>query len=191
MHVLDVMDSALSAPAEMKENAPRIETIKIDPDKIGALIGPGGKVIKGIQAESGADINISDDGTVSVFCAAGAGMERAKEMINTLFKEIEVGEMYYARVTGVKEFGCFAEAMPGKEGLVHISELADFRVNQTEDVVKMGDHIWVKCIGIDNKSRVKLSRKAAMRERAEMVESGELTEEDFVASQLPAEKNRN
>jgi polyribonucleotide nucleotidyltransferase len=166
--ILDVMNSALPhARSTMKENAPRIETVKINPDKIGALIGPGGKIIKGIQAETGAEININDDGTVKIYCNNGAGMQRAREMVMGVTKEIEVGEVYHARVVSIKEFGAFVEALPGKEGLVHISELADFRVNRTEDVVKPGDYIWVKCIGIDNKGRVKMSRKAAMKDRGE------------------------
>ena len=170
--VLDVMHAAMPhARSTMKENAPRIETVKINPDKIGALIGPGGKIIKGIQAETGAEININDDGTVKIYCNNGAGMQRAREMVMGVTKEIEIGEVYHARVVSCKEFGAFVEALPGKEGLVHISELADFRVNRTEDVVKPGDYIWVKCIGIDNKGRVKMSRKAAMKDRGESAKS--------------------
>ncbi len=166
--VLDVMEAAMDAPrAQLKDHAPRIETIKIDPDKIGAIIGPGGKTIRGIQAESGADLNVEDDGTVNIYCATGPGLERAMEMIKALTKEIEIGETYHARVVSTKEFGAFVECLPGKEGLVHISELADFRVKKTEDVAKTGDYIWVKCIGIDQKGRIKLSRKAAMDERGE------------------------
>lgn len=166
--VLDVMHNCLPhARSVMKENAPRIETVKINPDKIGALIGPGGKIIKGIQAETGAEININDDGTVKIYCNNGAGMQRAREMVMGVTKEIEIGEVYHARVVSCKDFGAFVEALPGKEGLVHISELADFRVNRTEDVVKPGDYIWVKCIGIDNKGRVKMSRRAAMADRGE------------------------
>jgi polyribonucleotide nucleotidyltransferase len=164
--VLDVMEAAIDAPREsLKSNAPRIESLQIDPDKIGALIGPGGKTIRGIQAESGADVSVEDDGTVKIYCNSGPGLERALEMIKALTKEIEIGETYNARVVSTKDFGAFVECLPGKEGLVHISELADFRVKQTEDVVKQGDYIWVKCIGIDQKGRIKLSRKAAMAER--------------------------
>ena len=94
-------------------------------------------------------------------------MQRAKEIIGGMSKEIEIGQTYQGRVVSTKEFGAFVEVLPGKEGLVHISELADFRVKRTEDVVKSGDVIWVKCIGIDDKGRVKLSRKAALKERAE------------------------
>ena len=168
MKVLDVMDSALSQPrTELSKYAPRIETIRINPDKIGLIIGPGGKTIKGIVAETGAEINIEDDGSVHIYSNNGDSLARAKQIIEGMTKEITVGEMYQGRVVTIKEFGCFVEVLPGKDGMVHISELADFRVNRTEDVVKVGDVIWVKCIGVDEKGRVKLSRKAAMKERGE------------------------
>lgn len=164
--VLDVMLAALAAPrTEMSQYAPRIETIRISPDKIGLLIGPGGKTIKGIVAETGAEINIEDDGSVHIYSNNGESLARAKEIINGMTKEISVGEMYQGTVVSIKEFGAFVEVLPGKDGLVHISELADFRVNRTEDVVKIGDAIWVKCIGVDDKGRIKLSRKAAMKDR--------------------------
>jgi len=166
--VLAVMNSAIAAPrAELSKFAPRIETLKIPVDKIGMLIGPGGKTIKGITAETGAEINIEDDGSVHIYSNNGEGLQRAKEIIASMFKEIIIGETYHGRVTGTKDFGAFVEVLPGKEGLVHISELADFRVKFTEDVVKVGDMVWVKCIGIDDKGRVKLSRKIAMKERNE------------------------
>ncbi len=167
--VLAVMNGALSSPRrELSQFAPRIETLKIPVDKIGMLIGPGGKTIKGITAETGAEINIEDDGSVHIYSNNGEGLQRAKEIIASMFKEINIGETYHGRVTGTKEFGAFVEVLPGKEGLVHISELADFRVNRTEDVVHVGDMVWVKCIGIDDKGRVKLSRKSAMKERNEV-----------------------
>ena len=166
--ILEVMTSALSAPRkELSQYAPRIETIKIPIDKIGLLIGPGGKTIKGIVAETGAEINIEDDGSVHIYSNNGESLARAKQIISGMTKELEIGAMYQGRVTGTKEFGAFVECLPGKEGLVHISELAEGRVNKTEDVVRNGDVIWVKCIGIDDKGRVKLSRKAAMKERGE------------------------
>src|SRR3984893_5630480 len=168
MKILDIMRGAIDKPrAELSKYAPRIETIKINPEKIGALIGPGGKTIKGIVAETGAEINIEDDGSVHIYATSGESMARAKEIIGGMAKEIEVGQTYQGRVVSIKEFGAFVEVLPGKDGLVHISELADFRVKRTEDVVKVGDMIWVKCIGIDDKGRVKLSRKAALKERAE------------------------
>jgi polyribonucleotide nucleotidyltransferase len=165
MKVLDAMEACLAAPRkELSPYAPRIETLKINPEKIGMLIGPQGKNIKGIVAETGCEINVEDDGTVHIYSNNPAGMARAKQIISQMFAEIEIGKIYEGRVVTIKEFGCFVEVMPGKDGLCHISELADFRVKKTEDVVKVGDIIKVKCIGIDEKGRVKLSRKAAMRE---------------------------
>jgi polyribonucleotide nucleotidyltransferase len=172
MKVLDVMNQAIQDPRkELSQYAPRIETIKIHPDKIGLLIGPGGKTIKGIVAETGAEINIDDDGSVHIYSSSRDSLNRAKEIIAGMTKEIEVGELYHGRVVSIKEFGAFIEVLPGKDGLVHISELADFRVKNTEDVVKVGDLVWVKCIGIDEKGRVKLSRKAAMKDRNAEAES--------------------
>ncbi len=164
--VLAKMAVALDEPrTEMSPYAPRIETVKINPEKIGLLIGPGGKTIKGIVAETGCEINIQDDGTVQLYSNNPEGMARAKQIVEGMTKEIEIGTMYQGRVVTIKEFGCFVEVMPGKDGMVHISELADFRVNRVEDVVKVGELIWVKCIGVDEKGRVKLSRKAAMKDR--------------------------
>ena len=170
--ILEIMAGTLAEPRpELSKYAPRIETIKINPEKIGALIGPGGKTIKGIVAETGAEINIEDDGSVHIYATSGESMARAKEIIGGMTKEIEVGETYHGRVVSIKEFGAFVEVFPGKDGLVHVSELADFRVRRVEDVAKVGEMIWVKCIGIDDKGRVKLSRKAALKERGE-VETG-------------------
>jgi polyribonucleotide nucleotidyltransferase len=174
--ILEIMRSTLDQPrTELSKYAPRIETIKINPEKIGALIGPGGKTIKGIVAETGAEINIEDDGSVHIYATTGESMARAKEIIGGMTREIEIGQTYQGRVVTTKEFGAFVEVFPGKDGLVHISELADFRVKRTEDVVKIGDMIWVKCIGIDDKGRVKLSRKAALKDRAEQ-ETGQTLE---------------
>src|SRR5246500_1306930 len=172
MTVLDVMNESIQMPRkELSQYAPRIETVKIHPDKIGLLIGPGGKTIKGIVAETGAEINIDDDGSVHIYSSSRDSLNRAKEIITGMTKEIEVGETYQGRVVSIKDFGAFIEVLPGKDGLVHISELADFRVKSVEDVVKVGDLVWVKCIGIDEKGRVKLSRKAAMKERNAEAES--------------------
>src|SRR5437660_3443265 len=144
-----------------------MNTTKINPENIGALIGRGSKTLKGIVAETGAEINIEDDGSVHIYATSGESMARAKEIIGGMAKEIEIGETYQGRVVSTKEFGAFVEVLPGKDGLVHISELADFRVKRTEDVVKIGDTYCVKCIGIDDKGRGQLSRKAALKERAE------------------------
>ena len=150
---------------EMSPYAPRIVTIPIDPSKIGELIGPGGKNIKRIVEESGCEINIEDDGRVLIYSMSAEGLQVAKDTIEGITAEVEVGKLYRGKVVSIKEFGCFVEVLPGKDGLVHISELANFRVKKTEDIVKDGDEIWVKCIGVDDKGRVKLSRKAAMEER--------------------------
>jgi polyribonucleotide nucleotidyltransferase len=166
LHILNEMAKAISEPrAELSKYAPRIQTIKINPEKIGALIGPGGKNIKKIVEESGCEINIEDDGTVHIYSVSPEGMEIARQAIQGSTGDIEINKIYRGRVVSIKEFGCFVEVFPGKEGLVHISELANFRVKQVDDIVKMGDEIWVKCIGIDEKGRVKLSRRAAMEER--------------------------
>ncbi len=164
--ILHHMNGTLSgARSEMSPYAPRIETVKIPVDKIGLLIGPGGKTIKGIVAETGAEINIEDDGSVNIYSSNAESLQRAKEIIQSMTREILVGDLYQGTVVSIKEFGCFVEILPGKDGLCHISELADVRINKVEDVVKTGDLIWVKCIGLDDKGRIKLSRKAAMKDR--------------------------
>lgn len=163
--ILDHMNQTLSEPrTELSKYAPRIKTLKISPDKIGALIGPGGKNIKRVVEESGCEINIEDDGSVHIYSTSEDGMQVAIDEIEGMTAEAEVGKIYKGRVVTVKEFGAFVEFLPGKDGLCHISELANFRVKKTEDIVKIGDEIRVKCLGIDEKGRVKLSRKAAMAE---------------------------
>ena len=170
--ILDHMKQTLPAHrGEMSKYAPRIETVKVPQDKIGLIIGPGGKTIKSIVAETGAEINIEDDGSVNIYSSNGESLKRAKEIIQGMIREIVVGDIYQGTVVSIKDFGAFVEVLPGKDGLVHISELAETRVNYVEDVVKNGDVIWVKCIGIDDKGRVKLSRKAAMKERDQAVAS--------------------
>jgi polyribonucleotide nucleotidyltransferase len=166
LFILGEMAKVLAEPRkELSKYAPRIVQVKINPEKIGALIGPGGKNIKRIVEESGCEINIEDDGTVNIYSVSAEGMEVARREIEGMTAEAEIGKIYRGRVVTIKEFGCFVEFLPGKDGLCHISELANFRVKQTEDIVKMGDEIWVKCLGVDEKGRVKLSRKAAMAER--------------------------
>jgi polyribonucleotide nucleotidyltransferase len=177
MEVLDSMNKTISGPAALSEHAPRIESFKIDPKKIGELIGPGGKNIKGIQAETGADINISDDGTVSIYAANPEALKRAIDLVKRVTAEIEIGVTYYGKVVSTTNFGAFVEVLPGKDGMIHVSELADFRVNHVEDVVKIGDMVYAKCIGVDERGRVKLSRKAAMAERGESA-SAELAGRD-------------
>ena len=185
MKILDKMDEALpSHRKELREHAPRIESVQIDPEKIGALIGPGGKNIRRITEVTGANIDIDEDnsGKVRIYATDTEAMNRALQEIELVTGEIEVGKIYRGIVRGVKEFGAFVECLPGKEGLCHISELADFRVNNTEDICKLGDEILVKCIGIDDKGRVKLSRRAAMEE-AKPTEDSAPTNEDASSPQ--------
>jgi polyribonucleotide nucleotidyltransferase len=164
--ILDAMGAVIREPrAEMSPYAPRLEVLTIPTDKIGALIGPGGKNIRRITDTYKVQIDIEDDGTVSIFATDGESMNAAKHEVELLSAEAELNKIYHGRVTGVKDFGCFVEILPGKEGLVHISELADFRVNKTEDICKMGDPMWVKCIGIEDNGKIRLSRKAALKEK--------------------------
>ncbi|HTL54558.1 MAG TPA: polyribonucleotide nucleotidyltransferase [Candidatus Limnocylindrales bacterium] len=173
LHVLGEMAKTLGeSRKEISQYAPRIETLKINPEKIGALIGPGGKNIKKLVEESGCEINIEDDGTVNIYSVSAEGMKIARDAIAGMTAEAEVGKIYRGKVVTVKDFGAFVEFLPGKDGLVHISELANFRVKQTEDIVKLGDEIWVKCLGVDEKGRVRLSRKAAMAERDQQMGGG-------------------
>jgi len=181
--ILAHMLTTLPAPrSDISKYAPRIVTLKINPEKIGALIGPGGKNIKRLVEESGCEINIEDDGTVKVFSVSPEGMEIARREIEALSAEIEIGKVYKGRVVTIKEFGAFIEVFPGQDGLVHVSELSNKRVARVEDVIKMGDDIWVKCIGVDEKGRVKLSRKAAMEERGEIPPSTGAPEEGAPAA---------
>src|SRR5258708_33964358 len=158
MNIINTMREAIEQPrAELSKNAPRIETIKINPEKIGALIGPGRKTIKGIVAETGAEINIEDDGSVHIYATTGESMARAKEIIGGMTREIEIGQTYQGRVVTTKEFGAFVEVFPGRDGLAHISELADFRVNRTEGGVKNGDMILVTFISLHSTYRPSMS----------------------------------
>ncbi len=165
--ILDIMEAHKPTPSEdLKSSAPRVVSVQIDPEKIGALIGPGGKNIKRICEITGADININDDnsGRVQVYAANGDAMRRAVLEIELVTAEIEVNKTYKGIVRSIKDFGAFVECLPGKEGLVHVSELADFRVEHVEDVCKLGDEIMVKCVGVDNNGKVRLSRRAALAE---------------------------
>jgi polyribonucleotide nucleotidyltransferase len=179
VEILKSMLASLPAPRkDLSQYAPRIQTIQIDPEKIGLLIGPGGKTIRRITETTGAQIDIADDdsGKVFIYSNNADAMNRAMQEIDALCgggSQLEMGKTYSGRVTGIKEFGCFVECLPGKEGLCHISELADFRVRRTEDVVKMGDSITVKVVGIDERSgKVRLSRKAAMAELEAQKQAG-------------------
>jgi polyribonucleotide nucleotidyltransferase len=165
--ILDHMESIIASPrAELAATAPRITTVKIDPEKIGALIGPGGKHIRAITDSTGAQIDIQEDGTVNIFAVDAQAMESAIREVNALTAEIEIGRTYDGKVIAVKDFGAFVECMPGKEGLVHISEMANERIDSVDSICKPGDAMRVKCIDIDNQGRVRLSRKAALNDDA-------------------------
>ena len=166
LSILGEMAKIIAAPrTELSKYAPRIVQVRVNPEKIGALIGPGGKNIKRIVEESGCEINIEDDGTVNIYSVSAEGMQIARNAIEGMTAEAEINRIYRGRVVTIKEFGAFVEFLPGKDGLVHISELANFRVKKTEDIVKIGDEIWVKCLGVDEKGKVRLSRRAAMEDR--------------------------
>jgi len=164
--ILDAMKSAIAAPhEELSPHAPRITQLSIPQDKIGDLIGPGGKNIRRITELSGAQIDIEEDGTVSIFATSGESMEIAKREVELVTAEVEEGKTYQGTVVAVKDFGAFVEVFPGRDGLVHISEMADRRIGSVDEICKLGDQMWVKCIGIDERGRVRLSRREAMRDK--------------------------
>ena len=163
----EIMLPCIAEPRpEVSENAPKMVTIKIDPDKICEVIGKGGSVIQKIVAESGAQVDIEDDGTIHIASPDAASCETAKKMIETIVFVPQVGELYYGKVVRILQFGAFVELAPGKDGMVHISKLANKRVEKVEDVVNIGDMIWVKVTDIDEKGRVNLSYKDALNEMA-------------------------
>ncbi len=165
IEILRKMLTAISRPrAEISHWAPRLLRTNIDPEKIGLLIGPGGKMIRAIQEATGASIEVEDDGTVTVACTAMEAANEAMQRIEALTASVEVGRIYEGRVTSIKDFGAFIEILPGKDGLCHISELAEGYVSSVGDVCKVGDEMQVKVIAIDDQDRVKLSRKAALKE---------------------------
>ncbi|MCW5891886.1 MAG: polyribonucleotide nucleotidyltransferase [bacterium] len=165
LHILDIMDASLKTHApELSIHAPRIVTIKIKQDRIRDLIGPGGKVIRSIVEETGCKIDVQDDGTVLVASADGEAMQRALEWIRSLTAEAEIGKIYRGTVRRIVDFGAFVEIMPGTDGLVHISQLANERVRAVSDVLKEGDVIDVKVLEIDKSGKIRLSRKEALKE---------------------------
>jgi len=163
LFILEKMAETISQPRkELSPHAPRITLIKIDPKKIGRIIGPGGKTIRKIVEETGAKIDVEDDGTVFIASTDRASSEKAVAMIEGLTEEPEVGKIYTGRVVRVTDFGAFVEILPGKDGLVHISQLADYRVPSVEDVVHVGDEIMVMVIDIDAEDKIRLSRRAVL-----------------------------
>ncbi len=163
LFILGKMTEVISASrSELSPYAPRITTIKIPVDKIRDVIGAGGKVIRQITAETGTQINVEDDGTIQIAAVDGEAAEKAVRWIEGLTRDVEVGKEYLGKVTRIMNFGAFVEILPGKEGLVHISQLADYRVARVEDVVTIGDELMVVVTEIDRMGRVNLSRRAAM-----------------------------
>src|SRR3954453_899662 len=166
--ILEKMAEVIPEPRkEISQYAPRLLTIKIDPEKIGKLIGPGGKNIKRIQEETGAQVDIEDDGTVYISSVDGKAAEACRNLVEAMTASVQVGRIYNGRVVSIKEFGAFVEIAPETDGLCHVSELSNRYINRVTDVVNVGDEIKVKVILIDDTGRIKLSRKAAMQELGE------------------------
>ena len=172
LEILRSMLGAIGRPRpEISPYAPRLLTIRIDPEKIGKVIGPGGKGIKQIQKDSGAQIDIEDDGTVYISCMKMEGAEMARAAVEAVTEEVRVGRIYTGKVSSIKDFGAFVEVVPGQDGLCHISELADQYVKNVQEIVSVGDSVRVKVINVDEQGRIKLSRKAALRDDAQTEEA--------------------
>jgi polyribonucleotide nucleotidyltransferase len=163
LHILGEMAKVITqSRTEISKYAPRIVIMTVKTDKIREIIGPGGKIIKNISLETGAQINIDDDGKVSIASSDSEGTEKAIEMIENIIKEAQVGELYSGKVVKIMDFGAFVEILPGTEGLVHISQLANERVRKVTDVLREGDEVLVKVLEIDDRGKIRLSRKAAL-----------------------------
>jgi polyribonucleotide nucleotidyltransferase len=163
LHILDVMGQTLTqARGSLSKYAPRIITLQVRPDRIGDIIGPKGKIIRGIQEQTGAEINVDDSGLVTISSTGGDAGERARDMIAAIVQEPEVGKVYEGTVKSTTAFGAFVEILPGVEGLLHISELQHGRTERTEDVVKKGDRVRVKLLEVDGRGKMRLSRKAVL-----------------------------
>jgi len=180
LHILDCMDKdtaselgGLQARSELHDFAPRMETLQVKPDRIRDIIGPGGKVIRAIQETTGAKIDVEDSGMVSVFGPDGAAVAQAMAMVTELTQEAEIGRIYLAKVKRIADFGAFAEIFPGTDGLIHISHLAEGRVDKVTDVLEEGDEVLAKCIDIDPSGRIRLSRKEALADQAAQIEDDE------------------
>ena len=183
LFILDKMNETISTPrAEVSQYAPRMTTIKIDPSKIGAVIGSGGKTIRSIIEETKTTIDVSDDGSIVIGSVDAESTQKAVAIIEGLTKDIEVGEVYTGKVSRILNFGAMVEILPGKEGLVHVSELASYRVNKVEDEVSIGDDVMVKVIGIDNMGRVNLSRRALFEKDGEQTDGSPSADYPFKSS---------
>jgi len=178
LHILNRMESAIKSPrAELSSFAPKMIVVIIPKEKIGALIGPGGKNIRSIIESTGTDVNVDDDGRVTITGVGAETVDAAKALVEGAVAEVEVGKVYKGKITRLMNFGAFVEVLPGKEGLVHISQLDTKRVEKVEDVVKEGDIIEVKCVEVDTQGRVNLSRKAVLMPEGNV--------EDFIAVRSP------
>ena len=178
LHILNVMEQAIAAPrSDISSFAPRIIQIKINPDKIRDVIGPGGKIIRSLVEETGAKIDVSDDGTISIATASGSAAEAAVARIRGLTAEAEIGQSYLGTVSRIVDFGAFVEIFPGTDGLLHISEIADRRVKDVRDELKEGQQILVKCIGKEG-NKIKLSRKAVLRDEERKAEAASAGDSD-------------
>jgi polyribonucleotide nucleotidyltransferase len=164
LFILDKMVEVIpETRGQMSDFAPRITTIKINPDRIRDIIGKGGSMIRKIQEETSTEINVEDDGSVEIAAVSGENARKAITWIESLTRDVEVGALYLGKVTRIMGFGAFVEILPGKEGLVRIGELADYHVPTVEDVVSVGDEVMVVVIEVDRQGRINLSRKAAMQ----------------------------
>jgi polyribonucleotide nucleotidyltransferase len=163
--ILESMAACIAEPRpELSPYAPQIEQLKINPEKIGAIIGPGGKTIRQITEDNNVQIDVEQDGVVNIYATNGDDMANAVRAINSLTAEVEIGTIYHGEVKTVREFGAFVEVISGQDGLLHISEMADYRVEKVEDICKEGDKVTVKVIDIDDRGRIRLSRRAALEE---------------------------
>ncbi|MGI6784864.1 MAG: polyribonucleotide nucleotidyltransferase [Aminivibrio sp.] len=183
MAILDKMEEVIPAPAQLSPNAPRIYMTTIDPEKIRDVIGPGGKVIRGITQKTGVKINVEDNGEIYIGGSSQEKVDEAMSIIRGLTKDLEAGEVYYGTVTRLMSFGVFIECLPGKEGLLHVSEVSTYRIPKVEDVFKVGDRVLVMVKEIDDMNRVNLTRRRILENESRIAEEG-------LSDALPAEQER-
>jgi polyribonucleotide nucleotidyltransferase len=165
LHILNIMGSTMALHrTSVSGHAPRITTLKVKPDKIREIIGPGGKVIRGIIEATGVKMDVEDDGTVTIASSDEAASRKAIEMVQRIAAEAEVGKIYKGTVRKIVDFGAFVEILPGTDGLIHISQLAPERVRKVSDVLKEGDEVMVKVLEVDRQGKIRLSRKEALLE---------------------------
>jgi polyribonucleotide nucleotidyltransferase len=179
LSVLAKMREAIEKPrAELSPYAPRFVTIKIRTEKIREIIGPGGKVIRGIQEQTGAKIDVEDDGRVTIFSPDNASVQKALGMVQDICREVELDRIYHGKVKKIVEFGAFVEVIPNTEGLLHISQIAETRIRAVQDVLSEGDEVVVKVIEIDGNGKMRLSRKMALRDKPELAAKEKLRNPD-------------